>query len=107
MCHDADATPCEPIDPIGPRTNEVPVWEPGIARFRVSGLRCKHCVTRIKNALTVSPHVLGADVHLAGGSVEVLFDAAELALGQVAAIITAAADGTPRRYTVRGASMAP
>lgn len=93
MSRDTNMQPCDPVAPIGARRSDSPAWEPGIARLRVSGIQCRHCATRIKNALARHPQVLGADIDMASGVIEVLFDFAELSLDRVAEIIVGAADG--------------
>lgn len=91
--------------PSASRRREHPVWDPAIARLTIEGLECQHCALRIRNALLGAPQVLGAEVDLRTNQVDVLFDASQLRLDGLAALIASAADGHAGRYEVVDARM--
>lgn len=100
MRPNAADTPCDPVPDAGPTRIDEPIWAPAIARFTVRGLRCRHCEVRIRNALTQCPRVLGADVDIERGRVDVLFDTSTLNPDSLARMIADAARGSPRVYEV-------
>lgn len=89
-----DIAPCAPIPPARPKRTTEPVWEPTIARLTIDGLHCVHCASRIRNALLVTPHVLGAEVTRENAAVEVLFDAARITTDKLASAIRSAVHGS-------------
>jgi len=94
--------PCEPVEPSAPHRTDESIRVPLIARLSIDGLQCRHCATRIRNALVSSPYVLGAEVCLETGLVDVLFDATRLTVDGLASVIRSAAEGSPRHYEVTG-----
>ena len=92
--------PCEPVEPTGFLRTEDPVWEPAVLSIAVEGMVCRHCATRVRNALVRSPHVLGARVSLGRGVAEVLYDRARISPEALARVLEQSAHGTPRNYQV-------
>lgn len=87
------------------RRAERPVWDPAIARLTIDGLHCRHCAERIRSALLSAPEILGAEVDVPAGRVDVLFDASRLQLHRLADLIVAGAEDVPAPYAVVGARL--
>lgn len=92
--------PCPPVAPVPARKRADGPTNPIIARLTIEGLHCRHCATRIGNALTADPGVLGMRVDLQSCHVDVLFDARRLSTDDLASLIISSADGSPRHYEV-------
>lgn len=92
--------PCPPVEPVPARNRRDSPSDPLIARLTIEGLRCRHCATKIGNALTADPGVLGLRVDLESCHVDVLFDTRRLTTDDLASLIVSSADGSPRHYEV-------